>query len=304
MTSTGAVDNKGHDRRTGTLVLIALLAASLEPVLIRLGYRGSATPAQLWIMRAVVAAVVVVPITRSLKPLRRPQLKAILGVGPLLLVTSLGGLMALRHVPVALSVTAMSATPALVAMGNQVLGRDKSTVKFWFGLFICVCGVALSANLREIDFDRDYGLGILFVLCAMISSTIYRLRLEGLTKIVEPQVASTWFFVLNGILAVCLIPVCARLDGAIDGASWVLAFPSQVFYIAMWAGVAAVLANIMFVKAVQLLGSTRMSVFDLLQRPIVIVLAAVILGESISILQALGFVLVVIGVKWAKVVRS
>jgi drug/metabolite transporter (DMT)-like permease len=74
--------------------------------------------------------------------------------------------------------------------------------------------------------------------------------------------------------------------------------------IAAWAGVASVLANIMFLRAVKILGSTRMSIFDLLQRPLVIVFAAIILGEQVTWTQAAGFVLVALGVRMAKVTRK
>ena len=137
----------------------------------------------------------------------------------------------------------------------------------------------------------------------MISSTVYRLRLEGLTKIVEPQVASTWFFAVNGLVTLALLPICVQVDDAADTIAWIQHFPPRVFYIAAWSGVAAVGANILFVKAVKALGATRMSIFDLLQRPLVVLFAAAILGESLNWSQAVGFVLVMIGVRYAKVVR-
>jgi len=86
--------------------------------------------------------------------------------------------------------------------------------------------------------------------------------------------------------------------------AWLAGFPGQVLMIAAWAGVASVLANIMFLRAVKILGSTRMSIFDLLQRPLVIVFAAIILGEQVTWTQAAGFVLVALGVRMAKVTRK
>ena len=308
-TITADVEPKQQDMATSTLILAALLAASVEPVLVRLGYRGHATAAQLWFARSIVAAVVVVPITRSLKPISQTQLRAILCVSPLLLVTVFANLLALRTVPVAVSVTAMSTTPAFVAIGNQMLGRDKGSLKFWMGFLCCIVGVVLSVDLGSVDtsaasLTSGYGLGVFCVICAMISSTIYRLRLEGLTKIVEPQIASTWFFVLNGALTLCLLPAIAGFDGASGSLPWLAGFPARVLLIAAWAGVASVLANIMFLRAVKILGSTRMSIFDLLQRPLVIVFAAAILGEQVTLTQVLGFILVVIGVRMAKVTRK
>jgi drug/metabolite transporter (DMT)-like permease len=307
--AVGESKRDGQDTGTAVLILVALLAASVEPVLVRLGYRGNATAGQLWFARSIVAALVVVPITRSLKAITKAQLKAILGVSPLLLVTVFANLMALRTVPVAVSVTAMSTTPAFVAIGNQLLGRDRGSLKFWLGFLLCIAGVVLSVDLSSVNVGAGasgsgYGVGVFCVVCAVTSSTIYRLRLEGLTAVVEPQIASTWFFVLNGLLTVSLLPVIAGLDGASGSLAWLAGFPDQVLMIAAWAGVASVLANIMFLRAVKILGSTRMSIFDLLQRPLVIVLAAVILGEQVTWTQVVGFILVVLGVRMAKVTRN
>jgi drug/metabolite transporter (DMT)-like permease len=301
--ATSEAVRQNSEAHAAPLILIALLAASIEPVLVRLGYRGNATPAQLWLARSVVAALVVVPITRSLKPVSRAQMRAVLSVGPLLLLTTLASLNALRVMPVALLVTAMSTTPALVAIGNQLLGRERGSLKFWLGFFCCLAGVTLSVDLGNIVAPREFSWGLVLLLVAMASSAVYRIRLEGLTKIVEPQVASTWFFVINGILAVLLIPFCVYLDEADSASTWLRGFPERVFYIAAWAGVASVLANIIFVKAVRLLGATRMSIFDLLQRPLVVILAAVILGESVTPPQLAGLALVLLGVHLAKVRR-
>ena len=50
---------------TSSWVLAALLAAAIEPILAKLGYRGDATPLQLLVMKNVVAACMILPLTRA-----------------------------------------------------------------------------------------------------------------------------------------------------------------------------------------------------------------------------------------------
>ena len=38
------------------IVLLALLSASIEPILVKLGYRGNVTPLQLLVMKNIVGA--------------------------------------------------------------------------------------------------------------------------------------------------------------------------------------------------------------------------------------------------------
>ena len=51
-------------------VLLALLAASIEPILVKLGYRGAVTPLHLLVLKNVVAALVILPMTRHFRLVR------------------------------------------------------------------------------------------------------------------------------------------------------------------------------------------------------------------------------------------
>lgn len=69
-------------------VLLALTAASLEPILVKLGYRGAVTPLQLLVMKNVVAAAVILPLTRHFRWLPPRDLGRIGSVSVLLLLTN------------------------------------------------------------------------------------------------------------------------------------------------------------------------------------------------------------------------
>jgi drug/metabolite transporter (DMT)-like permease len=126
---------------------------------------------------------------------------------------------------------------------------------------------------------------------AVASSTTYRTRLELVTRAVDPRDASTWIFLLNVVLAtVFLLP-------------WVGLPPAAAVPSAIWTGAAAALANLAFLSAIKLVGATRMSIFDMLQRPLVIVAACLVLGEQLTVSQGIGVVAVLAGVQLAKVRR-
>jgi drug/metabolite transporter (DMT)-like permease len=69
-------------------------------------------------------------------------------------------------------------------------------------------------------------------------------------------------------------------------------------------GICAALANITFIKALSLVGATRISIITMIQRPALILIAALILQEVPTWIQAAGIVLVVIGINFAKVTRA
>ena len=253
-------------------VLLALLAASIEPILVKLGYRGTVTPLQLLVLKNVVAALVILPMTRHFRLVRSTDALRIGSVSILLIVTT---------------------TPAIVAMANWALGRDILTWRFWVGFALCFAGVLLTVDIvgsSSAAFSRSW-VGYLAIIGAVISSTIYRVRMESLTKVFAPALISTWIFWINALVAVLFI--------------WPFQepFPRESLSIGIWIGLAAAAANVAFLWAIKLVGSTNMSIFNLLQRPLVIVAAAIVLSDPLSWVQWLGVACVFVGIPLAKVQR-
>ncbi|MCC7530046.1 MAG: EamA family transporter, partial [Candidatus Melainabacteria bacterium] len=82
-----------------------------------------------------------------------------------------------------------------------------------------------------------------------------------------------------------------------------LNMPPSAWYFGVWIGIAAGLANIAFLYAINTVGATRISVITMLQRPLLIVAAALLLKEPVTIPQMAGIVLVIAGTQMARVTR-
>lgn len=154
-------------------------------------------------------------------------------------------------------------------------------------------GVLLTMDIfsnTSATFSRSW-IGYLAIIGAVISPTVYRVRMELLTKDFAPALISTWIFWINALVAVLFI--------------WPFQepFPKESLSIGIWIGLAAAAANVAFLWAIKLVGSTNMSIFNLLQRPLVIVAAALILSDPLSWIQWLGVICVFAGIPLAKVQR-
>lgn len=112
--------------------------------------------------------------------------------------------------------------------------------------------------------------------------------MEATTKQYTPALVSTYLFLINGLVA---LSVLLPMAGPIQIGAW---------QIGGWMGLAAACANVAFLYAINLLGSTKTSIILLLQRPAVIVAAALILREPLSVVQVLGVLLVLGGVPLAQ----
>jgi len=270
-------------------ITATLIAASMEPIIAKMGYAVHCTPLQLLCLKSIVGALVIWPLTRQRTWVGIDGLKRILPVALLLLSTSTLSLCALQYIKASLLITIVTVTPAAVALVNQALGRDLLGVKFWMGFALCATGLSLTAGA---EFGQVHILGITLAFLAVASSTTYRVLLEKLTSTYKPAVVSTYIFLINGL---CLLPVLPFIGPTL---------PAQIVASGLWLGVAAAIANVAFLYAISILGSTRVSIMTMLERPIIIALAAIVLKEVLSPWQIAGIVLVIAGVQLAKVKRK
>ncbi len=272
-------------------ITIAILAASIEPIVVKLGYAGKITPAELLIVKNITGAILIVPMTWTFGKLHWigwKNVQKIMAVALLLLCTNTLTLFALQSISAVLMITIITTTPALVALLNERIGRDVLAPTFWLGFFLCFAGVIMGLNFTDITFST---MGLVMIFGAVISSTCYRVQMETTTAEFTPALVSTYTFLINGLITLFFIAPFVGL-------------PKQASLpIGCWIGLAAAAANVAFLYALNLVGSTRISLLNMLQRPAMVVAAAVVLHEPLNWQTCVGIVLATIGIQLAKVTK-
>lgn len=266
----------------------AIFAASAEPIIVKLGYAAGVQPLQIFVLKNCFAAAVVLLLTRRFVWVGAKQLPRLALLAFLLFCTNALILLSLTLVPAVVVMTLVTTTPALVAIINLALGRDTLTVRFWAGFALCLLGVVLMLEVKSLAGNP---LGILAVLAAVVTSSIYRVQMETACKAMNPLVISSYQFPFNVFLCIPLIFITPAIG-------------PEALKVGAIVGSAAALANIAFLSAMAIIGSTRVSMISLLQRPLLLVLAVVVLNEPASALQILGIVLTIAGVQIAQVRRK
>ncbi len=274
---------------TAAWVMLALTAASVEPILIKLGFQAQATPLQLLILKNLVAALTMLVLVRGWQRPREVKFSSVITVSLLLFATNAFCLFALTKLTAVELITIITSTPAVVALANCLRRHDHRGRWFWPGLAASLVGVALSlqSGLPGSSFSVNL-VGAIMALAAVLSSTVYRIKIETILRQVDPRVMSLNIFVVNGVVSLLLTP-------------WLGAVNPSVIPFVLWMGVAGALANLAFIAAIKALGATRISIINLIQRPLVVLIAAVVLKEALGWPQVLGFILVMLGVQMAQV---
>ena len=269
-------------------VTLALIASSIEPLVVKLGYQSSSSALQLLVLKLLFGGLFIAPIYKKLYWIGIDGLKKLSGAVLAFIATYIFIFYSLTTISAIVLVTIITTTPALVALLNQIRGKEDSNRKFWIGFGFCFVGALLSVNILGTSATKVDTIGVLLAFGSVLTSALYRTQMDGLTKEFKPITVSGYLFLINSILALIALPFI----GEISSFTW---------KISAWIGFAGAIANVAFLSALHLIGSTRISIITVLQRPLVIIAAAFFLKEPITFAQGIGIFMVLIGVQLAKV---
>lgn len=268
-------------------ITFALVAASVEPIVAKFAFKDEITAIQLIVLKAALGGAVLFPFIFK-KLCDRATLLRLVPVGILLFATNSLTLFALSQISVVLLITIVTTTPALVGIANSVLGRDELTGKYWIGFVLCFVGIVMTLEYRDLTVNTW---GLISAFAAALSSTIYRVRMEIICEKQAPVEAAGITYFVHGLITLAFLP-------------FAIPFPKESFFFGAWIGISAALANIAFVSALNLVGSTRVSVLTMIQRPLLIIAAAIFLKETVNANQIVGIILVMVGIQLAEVKRK
>jgi drug/metabolite transporter (DMT)-like permease len=270
------MDQKLNKFGLPSLVIISLLAASAEPLLVKIGFQRGYSLLSMLFFRNIIACLTALLFVRKGG---LPQLSSLIKIFPLaLLLFTVNAciLFSLQFMTISSILIIIATTPLFVALTNQFLGRDLLQKFFWIGLGVSFIGICLSV-------------GIMDLLLAILCSTTHRVYMESVAKKIPPVQISFCIFSINGLLTVACVPFFK------ESLNW------EALSIATWTGIAAVLANIAFISSVKLIGATRMSIMDMLQRPLIMIAAIFILEEYLTMMQITGCVLTLAGTQLTRI---
>jgi len=285
------------------IIILAVLSASIEPIIVKLGYNNlkNINPLEIIVVKNLVGSFIFIIITIFnyfiLKKFRLLKLKEILEITKvafLLLFTTSMTIVSLKFIPAIIMLTIYATTPLFVALANSLIKKtEKIDIKFFIGFVLALIGVSLTISLYKFSLlnltKSSNLLGIFLAFLGVLSSTTYRTTLDYLTNKYTPFVVSNYIFLINGIFIFLFVFLFVFKDLQLGS-----------ILIGIYGGIAGSIANIAFLYALNILGSTNVSLLNMLNQPTVILLSAIILKENLSLYQIVGIVLTIVGINIAK----
>jgi drug/metabolite transporter (DMT)-like permease len=180
-------------------------------------------------------------------------------------------------------------TPVAVAILSALAGHDRLTKTRIAGAILSLAGIYAIVGPRA-AISAATLVGDALVLGGMLCWATYSVAAQPLLARHSPLVVTGWSMAIGTALYLvgAAAPMLATDWARISGFSWVLMAASSLLALA--------LAYMIWYTAVQRIGSARTSMYSNLTPVIAMTVAALWLGESVSVAQALGAGLILTGI--------
>lgn len=193
----------------------------------------------------------------------------------------------LSYLPSATVSLLLNFSPLFVAIPSGLINKERTSLSQWIGILLTLVGVVIYFLPLNIPFGQVIGLVI--VMIGVFSNVIASLlgRKVNLESGLPPIIITTISMGIGGFILL-LAGSTAQGFGQLQFSHWLiiiwLAVVNTAFAFTLWN------------KTLQTLTAVESSIINSLMLPQIAILAWIFLGESLSIRQIFGLVLVTIGI--------
>ena len=193
---------------------------------------------------------------------------------------------AFDRITIALALLGFYTYPALVAVANVALGRERLDGNRVLALALAIVGMVLvvASQLDPAAGIRLDVIGIALALGAAVSQTIFVILARDGYPEVPTEQAMTTVLLASGIGAVAV----ALVAGGVQSLAQPLASPNVLPLLAFTGIAAAAIPSLGFLTGIRLIGGTRAGILMLFEPVVGVALAAWLLSEALAPIQILG----------------
>jgi drug/metabolite transporter (DMT)-like permease len=271
------------------MVLGSATAFGTLAIFAKLGYASGLGTQQTLAFRFLLAAICMLALAGALGQnplrLRRNQLVTLFGLGAVVYTgQSLTYFVALRSLPASLVVLIAYIYPSLVVVAAWLFLRR--AVSAWHGIALAMSFAGVAMLVGGAQFHLSWAL--VFAVASPMIYTGYILVGERVMTSV-PAIAASAVIISGAAIAFCLLAALTHE----------LALPRNAGGWAVGVGIAlfpTMIAISLFLAGLPRIGAARAALLSTWEPVVTVLLAVVILGDRLSLVQVLGGVLVIIAV--------
>lgn len=175
--------------------------------------------------------------------------------------------------------------PAVVAIMNVIAFHERLTWRVIVALALSLTGIVFISGVLTPEGLSIDPLGILYGIVACIAFAAYSVLVQKTAR-TESSFTATF-----SISLVCLVASLVLFNGEIGGLAGIGLY--EIVLGCALAILSTILPIVLFIYAIGRIGATKASIVSIAETPSSLLLAFIILGETIDVLQALGSLLVI-----------
>ncbi len=246
---------------------------------------GSAGALEISFFRFIIAFLVILPFTRmkAQKPILKNRWSILMGFWGVFWMSTIS-FYGIQYTSVVNATILFNANPLFVAALVVLLKWEKMTSLTISGILLGIIGVVLVSGAR---IDLHF-LGDLLVLLGAFGWAVYTVLGYKLRTV--PSLSVTTSSLFWGLLVFAAF--MWRSVPHFDGLTWM-----WITYIGI---VPTAAAFVSYIKAVDLIGSTKASVFQYVAPAVAVILSVGFGLEQVTFFQVIGIVLIVLGIELAR----
>lgn len=286
-------------RRTALLVVVASSACfATLAILTRLAYAEGGRPLPLLTWRFAIAATLMLALlavrqrdllVRGLHDLPRYAALSITGYG----AASICFFFSLQHIAASVATVLLYAYPAIVALAEATLDRERIPPARIGAIALTFTGCALAAGVLDTAVVVNLA-GVLLAFGAAVGYALFTVLSDRLVGDRPRLVLMAYTFALSA-LGVGLITVAS--GEPLSPVGWPTTLWVLLALIVAFPTYAAVL---LFLRGVRELGASQAALVSTMEPVFTVALAVVVLGERLTVAQSAGALMVIAGIALAE----
>lgn len=201
--------------------------------------------------------------------------------------------LAFERMSAGISTVIVYAYPAVVAMAGVFVFHERLTPSIVIALLMALGGLVLVSGVIEESIVID-SLGIIFSIASCLLFAVYTMIIQKV-GVSEQPLTVTFTLSLTSAIASCII-----FSPSVP--SMVPITLEQLLLGALLAIIGTILPTLAYIGAITRIGATRSSLISICQTPFALLFAFLILGETLSVLQGIGSVLIMVSIAIVSVI--
>lgn len=174
--------------------------------------------------------------------------------------------------------------PAVVAVANVFVFKERFSPAIALSLVLAIAGLILVSGITAGDVILDPE-GIAFGLVSCVSFAVYTILIQKMGR-TEGSLTVTFTLSWTSLIASCII----------FAPSIPAMFPLSLEQIALGAAIAAlstIVPILLYIVAIKRIGGTKSSIISISETPFSLLIAFIVLGETLTVTQGVGSCLIV-----------